>query len=1222
MFIAELFNGAPKQVSAPEQTYVEDSGPQLVVLYPGRFQPFHLGHSDVFNSLQSKFGRGNVYISTSNKTEEGRSPFNFSDKLVFMTAAGVPVDRVLENTSPYKLPPQFDPANTILVVAVGAPDDDRLRPGSYKKDGQPGYYQKFESIEKCTTSDKHGYVIVAAERKKVVTIGGKQYDASHGTTVRNLWNAIRNKPQQRAEFITQMFGRNDPEVGRVLDKIDLSEAAGEVALPVDSISPIHGGINESADDPFAPSSRVFNQVQQDRHPLNDYLTFEDYDMLMDEFADTQSAVKNDSELDAYLEKFESGVKSAGIPQVVVDIVEEFVHGRHGKYGTEVPRRNQALLADLNKAFGQIWIQFKPDRFAQTLARHMSLACVAAISAEDQDEFYESDDDMFATARHSPRSRIISFLEDADSYQQDGDNYSAIECLEQADVYQQQLGHDKNPRMEDMHIMITRIIESIDGGNTDSYEIHTNIDDVIEYFEYDMIDESNDDLFAMTKAQKVSQGLRGYAAELKSDIDSAHPTWGDSEQHQRETAKLEFVLFLANNFNNASKVPYTLNYIARVLNGDSRVVEYFKRHAIWDADDYLKEKIGYGFAELFSEYEGQIDEDDSSDDAFSGPRIELYVRYLLAETEMGEVYETFDARKVSEDEARVIAQQMANYKGFDIALLKCHGKRKYKTIDNIWWEDEINLGVFHPQTLTGAEYPRIPRVNESDNDMFSGDRKNSLDRLFIEIRDLIYNATDLVDWGHPQECSKWVPFMPVSDSEKQSILAQIKHGTWDIDVEPNNKIAGTAEHTVRDALDPIYDAAKAKDVSLTRHLLANALANPNLRKILEFVSEDPIDDLVQFANTNLSEDDDDMFADSKRVKVIRSIVADLEYLSNEMITNTEGFIEERGWYDELSDSAMEDVVDEATDAGQAFARLGEIFKTDGLDAGLNQLFQLYHHTNNQIVEWIADETIDALAHDYEVDMSRFNVNEDEESNDEMFSKSSPFWVYQVVGPDGQVLGTENNDGNFRSAREAEAYARSRIPGYVKSAWTLPDDVMTIHRIPSKRNALAYKKWNSSRSANVRYSNKEFILKQFQMSDYENVNEDDDMFSAPGKVAGAAKRNITGKIAAKARANRASDRELQDIVTVAKSVYGKPYSTGTIGGGKVYRLSFEAPGMGGRYRYSRLDLVSTDDRIKVNQLKGKLFDLLKQKGLDASRVDIKYHIGSGLYVSVRIKMKGVA
>jgi cytidyltransferase-like protein len=753
MFIAELFNGAPKHVPAPEQTYVEDSGPQLVVLYPGRFQPFHLGHSDVFNTLQSKFGRGNVYISTSNKTEEGRSPFNYSDKLVFMTAAGVPVDRVIENTSPYKLPPNFDPANTILVVAVGAPDADRLRPGSYKKDGQPGYYQKFESVDKCTTADKHGYVIVAAERKKLVTIGGKQYDASHGTEVRNLWNAIRNKPQQRAEFIVQLFGRNDPEVGRVLDKIDLSEAAGEVALPVDSISPIHGGINESAEDAFAPSERVFNQVQQDRHPLKDYLTFEDYDMLMDEFADAQSAVKNDAELDAYLEKFESGVKSAAIPQVIAELVEEFVHGRHGKYGTEVPRRNQVLLDDLNKAFSQIWMDFKPDRFVRTLARHMAMASIAAIHAE------ESDDDLY----------------------------------------------------------------------------------------------EEDDMFAPSKAQKIARGLQKYAEELQRDMNAAHASWQrDKSWYGVEQEKIKFILFLADNFNNRSKVPYTLNYIARVLNGGSEV-EYFKKHAIWDADDYLKETMGRGFAELFDEFQGRLDEED------------------------------------------------------------------------------------------------------------------------------------------------------------------------------------------------------------------------------------------------------DMFADSKRVKVTKAIIDDLEYIADQMIYEPEAFLEGRGWED------ADVSIDEVQEAGSVFENLANEFKTKGLDGGLAQLFHIFNHTQNQVAEWVTDETIDALSNDYEVDMSRFNLE-----------------------------------------------------------------------------------------------------------------EEDDMFSAPGKVATSVKHNVSRKLAVVNQANRAKDQELQKIVEIAKAVYGRPYSTGTIGGGKVYRLSIPAR-LNHDYRYVKLDSVSVDDKTILNQTKGKFFDLLKQQGLDASRVDIKYHIGSGLYVSVRIKMK---
>lgn len=219
MYIADLF-----------ENYVAEAGPDLVVLYPGRFQPFHLGHGEVFQSLQNKFGRDNVFIATSNKVELPKSPFNFSDKTVFMNAAGIPSDRIIEVTNPYKLPePQFNPANTIFIAAVGSPDRDRLRPDSIKKDGTPGYFKSFESIDKCTTADKHGYVIIADERQKIITINGQPVDVSHGTPARAAWNAVRDNPKTRSEFLLQMYGRDDAELGRILDKIPQTvneEAAG------------------------------------------------------------------------------------------------------------------------------------------------------------------------------------------------------------------------------------------------------------------------------------------------------------------------------------------------------------------------------------------------------------------------------------------------------------------------------------------------------------------------------------------------------------------------------------------------------------------------------------------------------------------------------------------------------------------------------------------------------------------------------------------------------------------------------------------------------------------------------------------------------------------------------------------------------------------------------------------------------------------------------------
>ena len=209
MFITNLFENYVK----------EDNGPEVVVVYPGRFQPFHLGHKEVFNSLQNKFGRDNVYIATSNKTDGAKSPFNFSDKTIFMNAAGIPSDRIIEISNPYALPQQFNPENTIFVAVVGSPDKNRLNPDSTKKDGSASYFKMFDSFEKAVTADQHGYVIIADERVKQITLGDETVDVSHGTQTRTAWNAVRKDPKLRSQFLKQMYGRDDPEVGRVLDKI-------------------------------------------------------------------------------------------------------------------------------------------------------------------------------------------------------------------------------------------------------------------------------------------------------------------------------------------------------------------------------------------------------------------------------------------------------------------------------------------------------------------------------------------------------------------------------------------------------------------------------------------------------------------------------------------------------------------------------------------------------------------------------------------------------------------------------------------------------------------------------------------------------------------------------------------------------------------------------------------------------------------------------------------
>ena len=187
---------------------------------------------EVFTRLQRKYGSENVFIVTGNKTDAVKSPFNFSDKVKFMHAMGVPNHSVIETDKVYDLPSQFDAIRdqVVFITVVGEPDRKRLNPGSIKKDGSPSYFQPMPSHgDKFQSADKHGYVIVEPEHPENIVIGGETYDVSHGTPCRELWNKIRNNPKQRAEYITQLYGREDMELAKTLDKIP---GAAPVQQPV------------------------------------------------------------------------------------------------------------------------------------------------------------------------------------------------------------------------------------------------------------------------------------------------------------------------------------------------------------------------------------------------------------------------------------------------------------------------------------------------------------------------------------------------------------------------------------------------------------------------------------------------------------------------------------------------------------------------------------------------------------------------------------------------------------------------------------------------------------------------------------------------------------------------------------------------------------------------------------------------------------------------------
>lgn len=101
-----------------------------VVVFPGRFHPFHKGHKSIYESLKSQYPNSKVVIATSDKTNDTDSPFTFEEKKQMMILAGIPADAIMEvKTSPYNIEEyinalDIDEDTNSLYLAVSQKDMD------------------------------------------------------------------------------------------------------------------------------------------------------------------------------------------------------------------------------------------------------------------------------------------------------------------------------------------------------------------------------------------------------------------------------------------------------------------------------------------------------------------------------------------------------------------------------------------------------------------------------------------------------------------------------------------------------------------------------------------------------------------------------------------------------------------------------------------------------------------------------------------------------------------------------------------------------------------------------------------------------------------------------------------------------------------------------------------------------------------------------------------
>ena len=236
-----------------EQILMEESKiKKTVVVYVGRFQPMHKGHFKTFQHLQKKFGKKDVYIGTSNKTEKGRSPFNFKEKVKIMTTMfGIPKSKIVQVKNPYnpqEVLKRFNKDTTAFVTVVGQKDASRL---SHK------YFQKYDGKPTEGYEDR-GYLYVAPMQ------GG----AISGTEVRQGLS-MGSDDQKEKFFKDRAYGKFNKTIFKMVsDK--LSEG---IFVPKETIEEYMmeistGGLGglDVDDGPnfFIPNYKTFRKVAADR----------------------------------------------------------------------------------------------------------------------------------------------------------------------------------------------------------------------------------------------------------------------------------------------------------------------------------------------------------------------------------------------------------------------------------------------------------------------------------------------------------------------------------------------------------------------------------------------------------------------------------------------------------------------------------------------------------------------------------------------------------------------------------------------------------------------------------------------------------------------------------------------------------------------------------------------------------------------------------------------
>lgn len=191
----------------------------LIVIFPGRFQPFHEGHKKIYDLAKKQFPAADFFIATADEIakvkDPERYPFNFAEKKAIMVAAGIPEQEISLVKQPYKpleILSNYDANVAKVVYVVGKKDmdtDPRFKFGMTKK-GTATYFQPFtdlNAMQPFREDGGHGYIFAPATIE--FNVGGKKI-----TSASELRSVYRQSDENfRKQIIKAVLGgKFDPRI--------------------------------------------------------------------------------------------------------------------------------------------------------------------------------------------------------------------------------------------------------------------------------------------------------------------------------------------------------------------------------------------------------------------------------------------------------------------------------------------------------------------------------------------------------------------------------------------------------------------------------------------------------------------------------------------------------------------------------------------------------------------------------------------------------------------------------------------------------------------------------------------------------------------------------------------------------------------------------------------------------------------------------------------------